>query len=331
MKLSKCTNDELNTLRRAVSQAGSKVRHVILNVEQDEDEGATVYVCAHALEKLSAAMWAKQLGVGRLQQEMVQCTDGVEQAMTEYSSKHGLIQGSEERFGSPSQRQGQAAAAVVAQAKSKSISRKRKESDSEASDEDNEGGPVMMECDNSPPKTASFSTTSVPQVERRGLLEAIMSHQFSAGSEVPPILAWEKFNQQAAFWYVRTGGEYGNEQHMPTVFQAMHEHPQSHGGWHALVGKKRAELATGTRCAGVDQGLLRFLLGKRLDDKMLWKVEEVWGKFEAWAKEHSGGGGQERDTLHTRIQVMGTHAQSDIDWRRHAVKKNRYYVPAMCQ
>ncbi len=62
---------------------------------------------------------------------------------------------------------------------------------------------------------------------------------------------------------------------------------------------------------------------------MLWKVEEVWGKFSAWAEEHAES---EQDTLHTRIQAMGTHVQSDIDWRKHAVTKNRYYYgPAVCQ
>jgi hypothetical protein len=332
MKLSKCTSEELTRLRSAVSQPGSKVRHIILNVEQDEDEGATVFVCANAIEKMSAAMWAKQLGVARLQQEVVQCTDGVDPAMAECSTRHKLNQGSEERYGSPSQRQAHATAAV-AQNKSKStITKKRKESDSEASDgEDNAGGPVRMTCDVLKP-TPSSEAPRQPQVETRALSEILVTHQFPAFiGRVAPVLAWERFNKLAAFWYVRTGRDYGNEQHMPTVFQAMYDHPQRESGWQAFVSEKQAELETDTHYAGVDQELLRFLLGKRVDSKMLWKVEEVWGMFAAWAEEYDAG--SERDTLYTRIQAMGTHVQSDIDWRRHAVKKNRYYHdPAMmCQ
>lgn len=335
MKLSKCTGEELTRLRCAVSQAGSKVRHLILNVEQEEDEGATVHICANGLEKLSAVMWAKQLGVSRLQQEVVQCTDGVEQAMAECRTKFGLNQGSEERYGCPSQRQGHA----TAQNTSKSISgTKRKESDSEASDGEEEAGnyePTAKPIACDPRQTNMYvgrEPQIPPKVETRPLLEVLVTHHFDTFQGNPPaLLAWRKFNQLAAFWYVRTGGEYGNEQHMKIVFQAMHDHPQSNSWWHGLVREKQAELATDTHHAGVDHELLRFLLGKRVDRQMLWKVEEVWGKFEAWAEEYDAG--SKRDTLHTRIQAMGTHVQSDIDWRKHAVMHNRYYAPGMmmCQ
>ena len=234
----------------------------------------------------------------------------------------------------PVQKQGN-----VAQNTSKSISgRKRKESDSEPSDGEEEAGnyePTAKPIACDPRQTNMYvgrEPQIPPKVETRPLLEVLVTHHFDTFQGNPPaLLAWRKFNQLAAFWYVRTGGEYGNEQHMKIVFQAMHDHPQSNSWWHGLVREKQAELATDTHHAGVDQELLRFLLGKRVDRQMLWKVEEVWGKFEAWAEEYDAG--SKRDTLHTRIQAMGTHVQSDIDWRKHAVMHNRYYAPAMmmCQ
>ena len=302
-------------MRGAIQQAGSKLIHVILNMEED-----TAYLCARASTQLSATAWSKQLGVARLQHVVIQCTDGMEEAMRKCRAEWGLELESEERY--------ETQARVTTKPPMVLLSSGTKRgSDNE---DDNEPTARIIECD--PRKTHTNNINVNPtqtQVEHRPLQEVLETYKFDTSQGNPTdILAWERFNQLAAFWYVRTGGEYCNKQHMPTVFKAMQDHPQSHRWWHKLASEKQAELAVSMHCAGVDQGLLRFLLEKRVEHKMLWKVDEVWDKFAAWAKEYAG---DQSDTLHTRIQAMGTHAQSDIDWRRHAVKKNRYYAPAMCQ
>jgi hypothetical protein len=326
MKLTQCTHDELAQLRGAVKQDGSKLIHVTLNVEDD-----TAYLCARASTQLSASAWAKQLGVPRLQHVVAQCTNGIEEAMRKCRAEWGLELESEEKYDA------QAREATRSQPVEKARVGQKRGSDNEEEEMEEAGThePTGKSITCDPRRSNTYVAREAqipPQVETRPLLEVLMTHHFDTfQGNPPPLLPWKKFNQLAAFWYVRTGVEYGNEQHMKIVFQAMHDHPQSNGWWHGLVSEKQAELATGTRCAGVDQELLRFLLGKRVDRQMLCKVEEVWGKFEAWAEEYDAG--SKRDTLHTRIQAMGTHTQSDIDWRKHAVMNNRYYHdPAMmCQ
>lgn len=299
MRLTECTPAEIGQLRGAINQAGSRLIQVSLHVEED-----AAYLCARASSPLSVAQWAKEFGIARLQPLVVQCTDGMVEAMRKCRAEWGLALESEESYNS---RPRATTGTTTQQGPRESSGQKR------GSDTEDEGEPTRMECE---------------PVQARTLHETLLSHQFGAYiGVVAPKLAWEKFNQQAAFWYVRNGLDFYSEQHMPTVFQAMYDHTQSHVGWREFVKAKEVELGTSTRRAGVDPKLLRWLLEQRVEAKGKCSSEQVWAKFEAWALEMYPQGG--RDTLHTLIQAMCTHPQSDIEWRRHAVKQNRYYYAGL--
>jgi hypothetical protein len=68
------------------------LRLIILNVRLPDAEEHRVCVFANEYEKLSDVIKVKQIGVPRLQQEMVQYKSGIELAMLECRLKHGLLQ-----------------------------------------------------------------------------------------------------------------------------------------------------------------------------------------------------------------------------------------------
>jgi len=319
MKLMKCTGEELKSLRGAVSKAGSKVKGLVMNTSQEEDAGATVYVCAHAYEKLSAAMWAKQLGVPRIHAEVVQCTDGIEQGMRECREEYGLSQEDDEQYGACGD------------------GKKKKRSQQEVMMEEDSGS---SECGSpmadSPKKVCTTLQERAPPTTTVGtaglpLLETLLEHHFEKWiGVVAPKLAWDKFNQLAVFWYFRQGGkrEFVNSSHMSVVFQAMCAHPQSHSGWVDLVECKKEELFGNSAGAWkIDAGLLRHLLKQRLGayEEHNFTPEKMWAKLEEWTAAYDKSNNEE-GSKPTLIQAMCEHPQSNIEWRIHAVKQNRYYA-----
>lgn len=65
-----CTEEDLASLRSAVSKDGSKIKYVILSVAPNDEPG-TYRFCAQAFDKLSPAAWMRQLGIAAAE------TDGV--------------------------------------------------------------------------------------------------------------------------------------------------------------------------------------------------------------------------------------------------------------
>jgi hypothetical protein len=99
IQLEDCSKEELKALREAVSRPGSQLRTVVLYVDKDDEKGTDIaHVFGNASEKLSACMWAKKLGVPRIQKLVVQCTDGIEQTARAHRAKWGIDLESEERY-----------------------------------------------------------------------------------------------------------------------------------------------------------------------------------------------------------------------------------------
>jgi hypothetical protein len=58
-----CTEEDLASLRSAVSKDGSKIKYVILSAAPNDDEPGSYRFCAQAFEKLSPVAWMRQLGI----------------------------------------------------------------------------------------------------------------------------------------------------------------------------------------------------------------------------------------------------------------------------
>ncbi len=104
--INNCTDEELASLRGAVSREGSRVRCLIMHVDCDQQCGETgagkprtVRLTANGLERLSTLMWSKQLGIPRIQQLITPCTKGEEQAMDECRAQLDLDFESQEHLG----------------------------------------------------------------------------------------------------------------------------------------------------------------------------------------------------------------------------------------
>ena len=330
MKITNCTAGELKVLREAVFSPESKVKEVMINIH-DKD---TAFVCARSSVQLSAAMWAKQLGVPRLQAAVVQCTDGVEQVMRACRAEWGMAKEDEEVYTS------QSCAAGDGSNKKRSKKQQQEEENESSGGEDTGSGGEEMMVDSeelTPTKKACTAATVVPPAAATtsgvvtSLLQTLLDHRFEKWiGVVAPKLAWDKFNQLAVFWYFRSGSmEFASPNHMPIICQAMREHPQSHSGWSQLVTMKMAEAnSSGDDLAPVDTALLKRLLKQRLsaDEAIRLTPAQMWARVEEWAGQTTA----ESNKKNTVIQAVCEHCQSDIERRIHAVKQNSFQHVLVC-
>ena len=76
---------DVKTIKESVSKQGSKVKYLI--VSGATAEGGSSCMCARASEKMSEAMWAKQLGVPKLREVGLTSSADMKQAVLECRAK----------------------------------------------------------------------------------------------------------------------------------------------------------------------------------------------------------------------------------------------------
>ena len=83
INLTDFSEEGLELIRNSASRPGSKIKHVIIKT----CEGAPPTLYAKATEKLSAVMWRKQLGGGRLNETTITQLVGAELASIKQTNK----------------------------------------------------------------------------------------------------------------------------------------------------------------------------------------------------------------------------------------------------
>ena len=271
-----CSPKELESIRNAVNQTGSKIKYVGIFSSESETE-SKIFLCAQAFEKLSAVMWCRELGVKSLQ--LTPCLTGVSHAIQECTKwsdcdeeycaePSSTTQGGE---GTPNVTAAVAAAAASAMnqglrhreeeeaAVSPSVTLKRKVPSSSGGG----GGGSMVSDGRELATTFREQLQSLAMQERQQaqaplvhhrddppqpllfatLYDYLMSKYYEDVMVPPPSpeFAWQRLHGWAREWYMMHKKPAGNDGHMPTVCRVMRDHPQSKSGWVRLVERKEAE------------------------------------------------------------------------------------------
>lgn len=349
------------------------MRCLILHVDCEyDDAGAarqmTVRFTANGLQRLSALMWSKQLGVPRIQTQITPCTQGVEQAMDECRAQLDLDFESQEHFGCVSKehraqqqagshhkRKGAAApvSAPVTSTQQQQVTTREEPAEhalptfmeqlhslslhqqQQQRSEEQAQAPLMVNPDD-PPQPLLFATLYDYLMTKR--------HEPSMGPPSPEF-AWQRLHGWAREWYMAHKVPAGNDTHMATVCRVMRDHPESTAGWVRLVERKEAEresdkqILTSVRPLRPPHlRLVKYLLEQRfnppgvkyfLRDMM---PAEAWEAMKSWAAEwcldHPEEGLEEKDMHNSVIEAMYLHRDGHRKWCAHACKQNAWPPPA---